>query len=309
MPRLSTSGPFVVDDHGDAVSLRGVTVLGFDDAGPDVVTALSLDEDNLSLMRDVWGLSLVRIPFQAQSMVSGNGVLSAGDVLAGLDEIVSVVSQAGLYLLLAIEAPLPVEGAPPPGPDNNTVLAWQTLVAHYNNENAVLYEVFSSAAPLDAAWPQEAQMLVGMIRRLNQAALIFIGGGKGGVDVSQLPLLFPTGDAVFNVVYTVDVSPSSAPRPDDGGLSSFAQLYPVFASTWSEDGDGRLGPYVADLFGRYGIGWAASNWNAEPRLIADAANHDFTATGWGLVASRAAASPVRPLRQAFGYAGAPADRT
>jgi Cellulase (glycosyl hydrolase family 5) len=313
LARLSTSGSFVVNEAGEAVSLRGVTVLGFDDAGADAITALSLDVDNLSLMRDVWGLKLVRIPLQLQTLVSGNSLLSSTEVLASLDQVISAVSQAGLYVLLAMGGPAAADGAAPSGTDDPTSQAWQTLAAHYNNESAVLYEIVSSDGAPDGLQkmpnPSKAQIMVGAIRRVNQASLIFVSGGIGGADVSQLPLLFPTGDPVFNLVYTIDVSPSTAPRPDDGALSAVAQSYPLFASTWSEDGDGRLGPYVADLFGRYGIGWAASNWNAEPRLIADAATHEFAATGWGLVASRAAAFPVRPLRQPIGYPGSRPDRS
>jgi len=304
LSRLSTSGAFVVDENKTAVSLRGATVIGFDTvaAGEDIPTVLSLDETNISLMRDVWGLNLVRIPFLAQSVLSGNGAVAAVDLLAGLDAAISIVSQAGLYVLLAMSAPAAATGTAP-SPDASATQAWQTLAARYKGNNAVLYELFASTAPLDPTWPQEAAMLIGTIRREAQAALIFVGGGKGGSDVSQLPLLFPTCDPIFNIVYTTDVSTATDP-PDSGPLSALAECYPVFASTWSEPDDGRIGPYIADIFGRYGIGFAAANWNAAPNLIVDAANHDFTATAWGLVASRAAAAPVRPMRQPFSYATA-----
>jgi hypothetical protein len=307
--RLSTTGAFITDDSGNAVSLRGVSVRGLDTLTPDqdAPTALSLDEDNLSLMRDVWGLNLVRIPFQAQTILSGSSAVGSDGILASLDQAIAVISQAGLYILLAIEAPPPTATNTAPCPDATTIQAWQTLAARYNGQNAVLYELFASTAPLEPTWPQDAQVLIGSVRAANQAALIFVGGGLGGVDLTHLPLLFPTGEPVFGLVYTIDVSPTTASQADDGALSAFAASYPVFASTWTE-GDDRLAPYIADLFGRNGIGWAAANWNADPFLIADAANHDFTSTSWGLVAQRAAAAPAPQLLQPFIYAATPTRR-
>jgi hypothetical protein len=144
--------------------------------------------------------------------------------------------------------------------------------------------------------------LVATIRQWKPTSLIFLSSGNGGADVSGLPLLSPAGDPVFNLVYTIGVSPAHAPNPNDGKLKALAKSYPVFASVWLDGGSdfGRSSARVPDLFDRYGIGWAASSWNAEPRLVADAAGHDFTSTGWGLVAARAFRLPGRELLKPFG---------
>ncbi len=303
LSRLTTSGNFILDQNNHAIALRGVSVVGLDTAAPasgqTLPDALGIDENNLALMTGTWGLNLVRLPFQAQTVLSGSSGLSAGNLLAGLDLAVALISDAGAYVLLALEAP--ASGAAPPTPDTSTLLALQMLARRYQNEPGVLFEIFASPLPLAANWLQAAAALVTTIRQQNPSTLTFVSSGNGGVDVTGLPLQLPTGAPVFNLVYTVNVSPVSFPGPDDGPLGVFADAYPVFASTWSDDPSNvsRLSPYAAEFFGRHSIGFAAANWNADPRLVTDAINHNFTATAWGLIAGRAATLPVRALLKPF----------
>jgi Cellulase (glycosyl hydrolase family 5) len=300
LSRLSTSGNFILNDSGRAIGLRGVTVAGLDTVAPasgQIPTdALSLDENNLALMTGIWGLNLVRLPFQSQTVLTGNGTVPAGKILAALDLAVTLISEAGAYVLLALEA------APSTSlPDAATLQAWQLLAKRYKDEPGVLYEIFASTEPLATGWLQAALSLIGTIRSQNTAAMIFVNTGNSG-DFTGLPLLLPTGDPIYNVVYTVNVSPQNSPGPDDGPLASFADLYPVFASTWSDDATNpsRVSPYVGDFFSRHSIGYAAANWNADPRLVTDALNHDFASTSWGLIAGRAATLPVRQMLERFG---------
>lgn len=302
--RLKTDHSFVVDDNGNAVSLRGVTVRGLDTLalaqGQTFPAALALDDRNLSVLTGLWHANLVRVPFQAQTILSGNGALSPLDILAGLDEVVAAVTAAGAYVLLALEAP-PGGAATGLAPDTNAFQVWQQLAQHYEAEPGVLYEIFASASPLASNWLQEAANMVATIRQQNAAALVFLGSGSGGVSVAGLPLRLSTGASAVNMVYTIDVSPAHHPIPEDGDLRALTESYPVFASEWSNGGTdfGRLSGYVADLLDRYGIGWAAANWNADPRLVADAAHHDFTPTGWGLIVQRALTLPARQLLKPF----------
>ena len=300
---LTTSGNSVVDRNGNAVTLRGVTVAGLDTvalaSGQTLTAALALDVNNLALMTGVWGINLVRIPFQAQTVLSGTTGLTAGRVLSGLDLAIAVLSDAGIYTLLALEAPS--SATAPPTPDASTVQAWQTLANRYKNEPGVLYEVFASSAPLSANWPQTATGLLAAIRQQNSAALAFVSSGNGGTDLTGLPLWLPNNELVPNVVYTVNVSPVSPPGSDGEALSAFADSYPVVATSWSDDADNpsRMSPYAAEFFGRHGIGFAASNWNADPRLVVDANNRNFTSTAWGSIAMRAAKLPARTLLKPF----------
>ena len=299
LSRVSTSGNFILDESGQTIVLRGITVVGLDTAvpasGQTLADALSIDENNLALMTGIWGLNLVRLPFQAQTVLAGNGAVPAGKILAGLDSAVALISEAGAYVLLALEAT--------PGatlPDASTQQAWQTLAKRYKDEPGILYEIYASTGALASGWMQTALSLIGTIRSQNSAAMILVNTGDGRV-FTRFPLLLPTGDPIFNLVYTVNISPENSPGPDDGPLASFADSYPVFASTWSDDATNpsRVSPYVGDFFARHSIGFAAANWNADPRLVTDAVNHDFTSTSWGLIAERAATLPVRQMLERF----------
>jgi hypothetical protein len=297
LPRLKTSGNFILNDAGVAIALRGVTVTGLDTAAPmsgqTVPDALGIDENNLALITGTWGLNLVRLPFQAQTLLSGTSALPAGNVLAGLDLAIALITNAGAYVLLALEAP--GGAASPAGPDVTASQVWQVLAQRYKDQPGVLYELFAAPGPLAANWLQSAASLLGTIRAQNSAAMIFVNTGNNGTDFTGLPLCFPTGAPIFNVVYTVNISPQNPPGPDGGPMGSFADANPVFASTWSDDAGNpsRLSPYLGDFFGRHSIGFAAANWNADPRLVTDAINHDFTTTAWGLIAGRAATLPVQ----------------
>jgi hypothetical protein len=296
-PWLKTKGSFLVDELQNAVYLRGVTCRGFDDisaaGGRTFPEALSLDEPNLSTMTDLWGANIVRIPFQAATVLSGNSSFAADQMLAGLDDVVGAVTTANARVLLSMEAP---GGAPDTTAGSDIFRAWSLLANHYQDEAGVLYELFSSPQPLPENWLQTAEMLIGTIRLQNPASLIFVSNGKGGADISGLPIRFSTGDPVFNVVYSIEASDTLVPDPDDAQLRAFAASYPLFASRWSDSNPNadRSSAGTGNLFARYGMGWIAANWNADPRLVRSSIDHDFAPTRWGYVAQRALAQPVKP---------------
>jgi hypothetical protein len=203
-----------------------------------------------------------------------------------------------MYALLAIQAS-PTASTAPAQPDDNTAAALQAIATHFATSTSVLYEVFASSDPMGSTWPQQAQILIGAIRAHNSAAMIFVNTGNGGVDYSQFPLLFPTGEPVFNIVYTISAGAGSEQAPEEGALASLAEHSPVCATIWRDDPSG-VTPYVADLFGRYGIHWTASSWNDNPPLVANAGAHDFSPSGRGLIVQRAATYPVRPFLQPIG---------
>ena len=300
---LSTQGRYVVDENGKAVNLRGINVIGLDSAAPTssqtLPDAVALDADNLSIVAGLWGANLVRLPFHGRSILAGNGFLSGDELLAGLDEVVDTLAQAGMYTLLALQAE--VAGASGLLPDADTFRCWQLLANRYQSAPGVLYEIYASAAPLPDEWPAIAGVLVGAIRKENPASLLFMSSAGNGTGLAGLPLRFATGDPVHNMVYTLNVSTQHTLVGEDTELQAFTNSYPVFVTEWtySEFDLGRSSELLAGLFERYGMGWVAANWNADPRLVRDAIKHDFTATRFGLIARRALAQPVKPQYLSF----------
>lgn len=259
----------VVDRNGNPVCLRGVNVLGLE----------SLDDRNLSVITEHWGANVVRLPFRAGAVLDGNGALSS------LDRLVAALTQAGAYALIAMEAPAGNEASVP---DRAALRCWRLLASRYRSEPGVLYEVQASPESRPQGWADALQILIGAIRREHPASLVLVGSVASARDLAVLPLRFATGKPVHNVVYTIRVRPSSMSLLGDPRLRAFARAHPLFASAWSDCASdlGRSSEAAAYRFEALGIGWAAANWNADPRLVLDAAAHKFRETRFGLLARR-----------------------
>jgi len=299
---LSTRAGFVVNENGDAVYLRGVTVAGLDKAVPapqqTLAQALALDDSGLSVLSEGWGVNLIRIPFTANSVLSGTATLTAKDLLAGLDDLIAQLEEVGCYVLLALEPAHESNGILPADGD---YICMQRLAIRYRDEPTVLYEPFASKSALARNWLGIALAVIGTIRREHPGSLLFIGNGTGTAAVDRLPLTYGTGDPISNLVYTIRLTPQLMNTVDRTTLQALSQNYPVFVSQWSDSGAdfGRSSELAADLLERFAAGWAASSWNADPRLVVNALAHQYSATRWGSQVQRTLAQPVRPLLMAF----------
>lgn len=291
LPWLRTEDGRVVTWGGEPRVLRGVNVVGLDAAAAGETPlreALALDDRNLEELSERWGAGLVRLPFHAETVLQAP--VSFRD---GLDELVGALASSGLYTLLALE---PAAGLP----DQDTHDAWSLLAARYQEQPGVLFEPYAASAPLGDGWPDAALELVRTIRRIHQSSLLLLPGTGAGVDLEGLPLLSETGEPVHNLVYTLRDTSSTRPQLDER-FAAFAGLYAVFVSEWfNERPDlGRSAIANAAFFERLQIGWCAGNWNAPPRLVADARLHRVDETRFGLIVRRALAGPVRPALTPF----------
>jgi len=299
---LSTQGSFLVDENGDAVYLRGVTVTGLDAAAPaakqTLAQALSLDQASFSTLADGWGVNLIRIPFTANTILSGTPTLGPNEVLGGLDDLINQAEEAGCYVLLALE---PAREASNTLPADNDYVCMQRLAIRYRDQPGVLYEPFASTSVLAHTWPGIALAVIGTIRREHPASVLFLGNGSGTGDVRRLPLTYGTGDSIDNLVYTIRLTPQVMNTVDRPSLLALSRNYPVFVSQWSDSGPdfGRSSALAADLIERFAAGWSAAAWNADPRLVVNASAHRYSATRWGSQVQRAIAQPVRPLLTSF----------
>jgi len=287
----------VVDENGEAVLLRGVNVVGLDDAQLEsdrtLGEALALSESALTILTGLWGVNVVRLPFSARTVLEGTDSVSSEALLAGLDQIVSDVASAGAYVLLALQPPTPKSATPLP--DDATHECWQLVAARFQDEPGVLYEIYAASTPLEAGWADAANRLIGAVRREHPASLILASGASAGTDIADLPLRFATGEPVHDVVYTVRAAPDLTPFSRDPRFRFFAQSYPLVASQWSDGGRdlGRAADLATQLFERYAIGWVAANWNAEPRLVTNAVARNYATTRFGNAVRRALSLPVR----------------
>lgn len=303
---LGTQGPFIVDENGVAVVLRGVTLEGLNAATTDLPfsQSLGLDQQNLDAITGNFGFNVVRLPFISASLIDDSGAASNG-FLTRLDDLLSEISGNGLYAMLALTPAAPEIVAP----TARDLLAWKTLAARYHDDSAVLYEAFSSAAPLDAAWLDIAQILIGTIRREHTASLIVIGNGSPEHCAANLPLRFSTGDPIHNLVYAVPLHPALE-EGERLQMLNLSRSFPLMATQWKETEQGlekaRVSDDLVKLLQALGASWIAGNWNAEPRVVVASEQANFRPTRFGQAVQRALASPAR--LQLRPYEG-PADST
>ena len=100
-----------------------------------------------------------------------------------------------------------------------------------------------------------------------------------------------------NIVYTIRVGADSAiSNTDENSMNALTESFPLVATDWSDSTEsdmGRSAELAANIFGRYGIGWTASSWNADPRLVVNAQTHNFAATRWGSAVQRGMLLPPK----------------
>jgi len=298
LTRLRTSGAFVVAEDGAAVSLRGVSVQGLDScapaAGRSVAQSIALDDAGVTQLTDLWGVNLIRLPIQASTLQAGTGPLSAHDLLAGVDDLAGRLADSNVYTLLAVRFPAPGPASAGPFPDPATGACLAQLATRYSETPSVLFELSVSAAPTDADWASAILALVGIMRQAHPASLLFVGDGRPTTNAG-CPLLYSNGEPAPNLIYAVGIAPQTAYSPsDETALAAFSRGFPVVATDWAS-GTGqefdRSAEAVAATFGRCGLGWAASSWNAAPRLVVDPTAANFAPTRWGSVVQRAMSAP------------------
>jgi hypothetical protein len=281
LPWLRTEESELVAWGGEPFLLRGVGVRGLDEAvagGLPLREALALDDGNLEQLSERWGANVVRLPFAAETIAAAD--------LTGLDELVGALTASGVYTLLALEPP--IAGGETPLPDAETHRAWRLLAERYQGEPGALFEPYAATAPLADGWQAAARELVHTIRSRHQSSLLLLP--KSGGELGPL----------HNLVYAVRLAPGSGTRLDER-FAAFAARQPVLVSDWREEGLDPAGPATttAGLLERHRLGWCAGNWNAHPRLVADAAANRLAETRFGLAVRRALAAPVPPALRPF----------
>src|SRR5258708_28147399 len=174
----------------------------------------------------------------------------------------------------------------------------------YRVERAVLDEPFASSAFLGDKWLGIAQAVIGTIRREHQASLLFMGNGRGTADVSGLPLIFTTGNPIYNILYTIRLTPSVMNTTNRQSLHTVSETYPLFVSEWSDGGPdfGRSSAFAADLIERLAAGGAAADWKAGPRGVEGGSAPRCSPPRLGMRVGAAIPQPAPPVVRAFGFA-------
>jgi hypothetical protein len=259
-----------------------------------------------------WGCNIVRLPFNQDFVLRGRNGLSGEQYRQALDQVIAWNAMFGAYTLLDLQW-LDAEriyggnrNFVAPLPNLESVTLWTALAERYEDEPAVLYDIFTEPHdrladdpyPLNnadgttyppgqftvtvAMWQPWARKLAGAIRGGNPQSLIFISGVNWGYDLGGMPTNLP------NVVYSTHVYPNKG-TDWAAAFGNLAETEPVFVAEFGgQDTPGDL-DFVSKLITyleQREIGWIAWSWFNEPFLVTR-----YAPTQFGALVRRQLAAP------------------
>ncbi len=312
LPWLRTDGKRIRTLAGDAVTLRGVNLLGLDSAPPDAERGFAAGAGITEALLDAvfaWDVNVVRVAVNHQRAMTGVGDLSAWDYLAELDHIIERAAAGGAYTMLSLRrlddvtlfGTLPGAGGQraanfiAPQPSYDAIGMWRVLGERYADEPAVLFDLYAAphAALADdltgydtdwELWTLWVRLMIAELRRLHPRALCFVCGLDWGADLSGFPVLGTENLPIPNLVYAARLFPQRESALT--ALRALAQTQPVFVTEWGgAQTDVGWGARTAVALRASGIGWTAAHWNAEPPLVQMTGNR-FAPTAFGAVVRR-----------------------
>jgi len=294
---LGTSGNRIVKlPTGDPVLLRGVNRSGLEYCGPDeqgFLSGASISRAEIDVITNQWRANIVRLPFNQDFVLRGRLGHSGEDYLKAIDQVIAWASQFGAYTLLDLQwldsdrifggdrnfvAPLP---------NVESIELWSTLARRYNDEPAVLYDLFnephdrladdpwllnkpdgSTYPPTQMAvtmneWQPWARVLTQAIRDENPNALVFIGGTNWAYDLRGMPM------DLENVVYSTHVYPNKGNTWTEA-FGNLAASAPVFVGEFGCSDSPADQDWLRDLtayLDQLELGFTAWSWFNEPFLV------------------------------------------
>ncbi|MGN0496593.1 MAG: glycoside hydrolase family 5 protein [Lachnospiraceae bacterium] len=178
--KLSVSGTNIVDASGNVVQLRGVSLHGIQHTNGS--TTAFKDYVNLSafqILRDEWGVNLIRIPVYTAEGGYCQGNSASMDTT--IQNAVSYANQLGMYVMIDWHI---LSDGNPQTYQSQAVSFFNKYASMYKNYNNVIYEICNE--PNNVSWSSVksyAVTVIKTIRAVNPDALIVVGNP----DWSQLP--------------------------------------------------------------------------------------------------------------------------
>jgi endoglucanase len=304
-PLTTSANRIVRADTGATVLLRGVNRSGLEYSEPDeqgFLSAADISRAEIRTIVEEWGANIIRLPFNQDWVLRGRDGWPAEAYRTALDRVIRWASSLGAYTLLDLQRLDSeriyggVRNFVAPLPNHQSVELWNVLATRYQDEPAVLYDLFNEPHdrlpddpyPLNREdgtsypagkfrvtmeeWQPWARRLVHAVHDVNPGALIFVGGTDWAYDLRGMPMEVP------NLVYSTHVYPV---KGDDwrGAFGDLAASVPVFAGEWGgQDADIKWGCKLVDYFDTLNIGWTAWSWHNDPFLV-----KKYTPTAFGKI--------------------------
>jgi endoglucanase len=315
LPWLTTAANrIVIAGNGATVVLRGINRSGLEYAAPvsgDFLAGAHMTFGEFEEIIDDWGARAVRIPFSQSRVLDAE---TSAAYLHALDTAIDWAASLGAYVLLDLQWLDPAVSygttaggalnriAPLPSPES--LEAWRILADRYQNEPAVLFDIYNephSRLPDDphvpravrsdgseyqlvhgrvtaAVWRRVAARLVRTIREVHPRALIFVSGVSWGYDLRDVPL-DPAEAGPEGIVYAAHAYRSSmfergggrsvrGARAWDAAFGALAASVPICVTELGgEVEDLEWGSRLLEYLQAKEIGWLAWSWSDRPRLV------------------------------------------
>ena len=316
LPWLQVRAHRLVTVAGDAIILRGLSLLGLDSIPPDpdrgFAAGAGMTEEMLNAALD-WGATVLRLAINRDRVLAGSAGWSPWDYLSDLDGIIRHAANRGAYSLLSLRRldegsvfGTTADGTAnfiAPQPDYDTIGMWRLLGERYADEPAVLFDLYAAphAALADdlsgfdtdwSRWTLWVQMMVAELRRVHPRAVCFVCGPDWGTDVSGFPVIGTGGDPIPNLVYAVHLVPTR--RNPWTTAQALARRHPVFVTEWQGDeAHVTWGEQMAMTLGAAGVGWTAAHWSGDTPLVRTVGRQRVP-TSFGTVVRRALTTAALP---------------
>jgi endoglucanase len=264
--KLGIDGNRIIDTvTGDPVLLRGVNRSGLE------YSQTPLDPEEIRVIAETWGANIIRLPFNQ------DWALTSEPYLKMIDDAIAAAAAHGAYTLLDLQW-LDTVTKQAPTPNAQSIELWQKLAGIYNNNPAVLYDIFSEPHDVTMTeWGPWAIQLTNAVRNQAPDALIFVSGIDWAYDLSGFPI-----EGLENLVYSTHIYKNKGDNWDKA-FGDLSETHPVFAGEWGCMDATELDwgqQLLAYLNGRQ-IGWAAWSWSDIPHIIDPPAAPPYNPTPYG----------------------------
>lgn len=320
LPWLSVSGHRIVSaETGQPILLRGVNRSGLEHSEPlenserPFTDAARISERDIQEIAS-WGAHIIRLPFNQEWVLQGRGGRSAAEYLEALDGVIYWAARAGAYTLLDLQWLSADRVFGPPGsgqrvaplPNTDSIALWMILARRYQDEPAVLYDLFNEPHdpipgdpnPLQgiradgstftmpngrvtmSEWQPWARHLIDAIRSEHPHALIFVSGINWGYDLRGFPLTVADDrfEEYANLVYSTHIYPSKGPPSRPGRTERWPG--PAGNPSWQQ-AFGHLAGRVPVFAGEWGVAEGNEDTDKDLRWAAQLVEYlDQLQMGW-----------------------------
>ncbi|MCG8707934.1 cellulase family glycosylhydrolase [Brenneria sp. 4F2] len=252
--QLSIASGKLVDAHGNAVQLRGMSSHGLQWYGKFV------NQDALKWLRDDWGISVFRLAMYTAE----DGYITDPSVAAKVKEAVEAAQRLGLYVIIDWHI---LSDGDPNKYQAEAKAFFNEMAERYGNSPNVIYEIANEPNG-GVTWNDRirpyALALTQTIRAKDPDNLILVGTGSWSQDIQDAadnPL--PDANTMYVLHFYAGTHKLSLRKRLDYAQKRGA---PIFVSEWgTSEAAGDKGPYLAesrvwlDYLNERGISWV--NWS------------------------------------------------